>query len=506
MMQSSIVERQGASCPPQLKRVMVQPLNQMRGLFAELIKELLASGSEVMVIGADQQKLDFSHKRFASHPKVRFLLNNVRYAAVRETAADESDLLRRARAYEQRLGRTVNQLAIRDRHLGRGYAPGGFLHPRSRMSEEAKYINLVAAFVAELDLFAEAFERWKPTMLINGGEIAGCFAAERGIPIRRLVGSRTENYWQWADSERFENSRIRKAYESITRELEPYVLSAPYRANEKFVTSFEGSITVPALAKSSVRLAANFANWRLRGFEKGRGYYFGELLASVWRPRGAWREMTGQRATPLSALEGKPFVFFPLQTEPEVALQGLSPEFLFQLEAIIRLSKDLPAGVLLGVKDTPVALGRRPAGFYRQILELKNTVLLDIRSRGVDVVNAATAVATICGTAGFEAAIIGKPVIVFGEHNPYDFLPHVFRVGRDGTLEDGLRRLLSPNFDAEKARRDGRRYLEAVRSVSFRLEDSEPSHPEQTSAADVARARQSLIETLDAEPCVAAHQ
>jgi hypothetical protein len=481
---------------------MVQPLNQMRGLFAALIEDLLAAGSEVMIIGPDQQKLDFSQKRFAGNPKVQFLLNNVRYAAVRERTSQDADLLRQARTYEQRLGRTINQFAIRDRHLGRGYAPGGFLHPRSRMSEEARYIDVVAAFVAELDLFAEAFERWKPTILINGGEIAGCFAEERGIPIRRLVGSRTENYWQWADSERFENSRIRKAYDAVDRDLEPYVLSAPYRANEKFVTAFEGSITVPALTKKSARLAANFASWRLRGFEKGRGYYFRELLASVWRPRRAWREMTGPRTTTLTELADRPFVFFPLQTEPEVALQGLSPEFLFQLEAIIRLSKDLPAGVWLGVKDTPVALGRRPAGFYRQIQELKNVVLLDIRSRGVDVVNAATAVATICGTAGFEAAIIGKPVIVFGEHNPYDFLPHVFRVGRDGTLQEGLRSLLSSSFNAAKAQRDGRRYLEAVRAVSFRLEDSEPSNPERTSAADMMRARQSLVETLDSEHLV----
>jgi len=66
------------------------------------------------------------------------------------------------------------------------------------------------------------------------------------------------------------------------------------------------------------------------------------------------------------------YVFYALQVEPESNLQGYSPEYFYQLSAIISLARDLPPGVVLAVKEHLPAAGRRPSQFHRQIQLLKN--------------------------------------------------------------------------------------------------------------------------------------
>src|SRR5437868_2885665 len=50
-------------------------------------------------------------------------------SAVREAEIDEARTISRAKEFEIRIGRTVNELTFSHRHLGRGYFLGGFRHP-----------------------------------------------------------------------------------------------------------------------------------------------------------------------------------------------------------------------------------------------------------------------------------------------------------------------------------------------------------------------------------------
>ena len=169
--------------------------------------------------------------------------------------------------------------------------------------------------------------------------------------------------------------------------------------------------------------------------KKAKGYYLGENLRYFARMYRDWRRLGRLATTRLADLDKTPFVFYPLHLEPEMALQGLSPEYFYQLSLIAAVSRDLPAGVLLAVKEAFGAVGRRPADFYGQIAEFKNVVMLHPLELGVDCVRRAAAVVTICGTAGFEAAVMGRPVVAFGRHNVYNFLPHVTPVTDEARLQ-----------------------------------------------------------------------
>ena len=121
------------------------------------------------------------------------------------------------------------------------------------------------------------------------------------------------------------------------------------------------------------------------------------------------------------------------------------------------------------MKEHLTAVGRRPADFYRQIAEFKNVVMLDPTELGLDCVREATVTVTICGTAGLEAALLGKPVIAFGRHNVYGFLPHVRLVTDESRLAEYLRESFDGSMPNARTRRDGARFLAAVKTCSFDL-------------------------------------
>ena len=124
---------------------------------------------------------------------------------------------------------------------------------------------------------------------------------------------------------------------------------------------------------------------------------------------------------------------------------------------------------MLAVKENSYAIARRPRDFYRQIAALKNVVLVDVNEDGIECVRRAGVVATITGTAGIEAAAMGKPVVSFAQHHPMAMLPHVKTITNDPDLPDILRAALSPDFDHAKAEADGQLFLRAVVDSSFDL-------------------------------------
>ena len=195
------------------------------------------------------------------------------------------------------------------------------------------------------------------------------------------------------------------------------------------------------------------------------------------------------------------FVFFPLHLEPETALQGLSPEFFFQLSSIAALSRDLPTGTLLAVKETFAGIGRRPDNFYEQIADLKNVVLLDTLELGANVVQEAAAVATINGTAGLEAALLGKPVIVFGQHNNYACLPHVRRVESLTDLRQAILASLSASSDLSIHATAARCYLDVVVERSFDLDKYDFVKVSEFSSEVVTAAAKALHQSV-CEPAV----
>tara|TARA_Y100001934_G_scaffold272842_1_gene361862 strand:+ start:22918 stop:24399 length:1482 start_codon:yes stop_codon:yes gene_type:complete len=391
--------------------------------------------------------------------------------ALEDRNLDAGAVYRRAHDVETRLDVTINQLALTNRHLGRGYSMTGVHHPRSRQSETASYTHMVHAVVSEVEYWSKQLSERDIDLVINGGPTVCEVARAQGVPFRYLLGSRTKNLHYWATACTGENPAVSRAFHGQAGEESQALLDAPYDSHMSLRTRFLRGTTLTGTVRRIARAIANQVGWTIRRESKARQYFLTSIIRHHIRRWRDYRKLQRLATTTLESLEGVPFVFFPLQTEPETSLQWMSPEFMYQHAAIVALSRDLPANVRLVVKDTYEALGRRPVDFYSQLQDLKNAVLLDPLELGLKVVEKSSAVATICSTAGFEAAVMGKPVIVFGRHNVYDFLPHV-QVTQDlCDLRGVISKALAEDFDLNAAKHDGQRFLHAVTATSFDMRD-----------------------------------
>ncbi len=108
------------------------------------------------------------------------------------------------------------------------------------------------------------------------------------------------------------------------------------------------------------------------------------------------------------------FAFYPLHFEPEVSLQVFGRPFQNQIELVRNLAASLPCGMLVLAKEHPRALGFRPYGYYRKLLEIPNVRLVSPSISTHAVIRYSSLVAVVSGSTGLEAVVMGKPVLIFG--------------------------------------------------------------------------------------------
>jgi hypothetical protein len=116
------------------------------------------------------------------------------------------------------------------------------------------------------------------------------------------------------------------------------------------------------------------------------------------------------------------YAFYPLHTEPEVSLLVYGRPYVNQIEIIRQLAISLPVEMVLVVKEHPWMVGKRSADAYRKLLNIPRVHIArpDLEAR--ELVQHARLVSVVTGSVALEAAMLGKPVITFGDC-PYNALP-----------------------------------------------------------------------------------
>jgi hypothetical protein len=133
----------------------------------------------------------------------------------------------------------------------------------------------------------------------------------------------------------------------------------------------------------------------------------------------------------------EPYVYFPLHLQPELTTSTLGDKYADQLLAIEHLSKLLPPGWFIYLKENPIQTEfMRGRFFWERIKILPNVKFVPIETNTHQLIQHSQFVATITGTAGWEAITGGKNVLVFGRPW-YLTLPGVFRY-QDGVSLDTL--------------------------------------------------------------------
>lgn len=161
------------------------------------------------------------------------------------------------------------------------------------------------------------------------------------------------------------------------------------------------------------------------------------LAASVRRGRRLWfrRQMHAVERGARSIPAADPFIYFPLHYEPEVAVSAVGGGFYNQVNAIQALHAILPKNWRILLKENPKqAYLHRDAAFYRRIESMERVDFVHAETSSPRLIEVAKLVATVNGTAGFEALRAGKACVYFGEPW-YAMLPGAVSFDADVDLE-----------------------------------------------------------------------
>jgi hypothetical protein len=181
-----------------------------------------------------------------------------------------------------------------------------------------------------------------------------------------------------------------------------------------------------ALGKQIYSVGRKFVGDRLfrAGNIYGR-YRTGQQIRMVLERHFWRRRILREGATATNLPKGLPFVFFPLQVEPEATLMLESPMCDNHLTAIDWLAKTVPGGWYVVVKEHPGATAPRTRGFWQTLSKYPNVILAKTLEDARGIAERSRAVAVLNGSLGVQAATIGKPVITFHPNFIARYMPHV---------------------------------------------------------------------------------
>ena len=138
-------------------------------------------------------------------------------------------------------------------------------------------------------------------------------------------------------------------------------------------------------------------------------------------------------------MEGEDYVYMPLHLIPESSVFVKASYYVDELNLIEQVSKALPIGWKLYVKEHQAMLGERGFEFYRKVKEIHNVRLVQInyyKDPKPWIVNS-KGVVTITGTAAYEAALLGKRSIIFG-NVPFALIDGITRIKSFDELHDAI--------------------------------------------------------------------
>lgn len=476
-------------------------LSRKRAQFFLLLAKRLTErfGSKIHIFVRTQQELagyrDLVGKKLAASVDIAadpasLALNPV---------GDKDALLEEAITLERQTGVTFGRLAMSSRAFSRGYFAGAVFHGYPEYLTQADNLMILQAQVEALRFWDRQLHEKELTLLLDGDMYGAAMCRVHQVPVRILEPGRYRNRMIWSVNEKRETPQIAGIYRQVDNAPEPDI-AEPYAAAVVIYKRFwreRGSLW-RAVYATMTGLAYGLY-YKLRGYDISRRISIADRLRVPLmfyvRTRRAQRASNFR----LADLKGRRFAYFPMHKEPEVWNVMRSPECFNQFAVIQAISRDLPAGALLAIKENLYSTSFRPHYYYDQLKSLTNVVLLDLRENSIECIKQAAVTITISGSAGMEAAVLGKPVITFGRHTTYGFLPHVKIVTDGADLRASLNWAFNKEFDQVLARRDGARYLEAVRRATFDADKFRLVEDRRSGASDsvIERAIENLVLSLD---------
>lgn len=300
--------------------------------------------------------------------------------------------------------------------------------------------------LSSLRLAEKLFEENDPAFMISGvatyiQHVFYDICKTRNIPYLRASGNRTGGMVMYHADGRFVG--MEKYFNALQEEGKKAIPPQTCAESDAEFKAFVDAPRVPeytVLGNTlglNVKLLYKKISWAVRPehlFPSGRVIAVDRKMNIENSPlRIALNAMrTGRRRLHLKILDlfdktpnmSESYFYVPLHYAPEISDMYFGTDYDHHEAFIAHLSKHIPSGSKLYVKDHVCMWGRRPASFYQNLSQLYNVKLVDPSISTFELIKYAQATITVTGTAGWEAYLLGKPVVVLGDVF-YNFLPNV---------------------------------------------------------------------------------
>ena len=362
-----------------------------------------------------------------------------------DTALDERRIRRREAEYD---AQTLRRIIIADRQIGHGFVSGGKT-PRTALVRRTQDFDQVRRYVVGLlEHLTNEFEKHRPDLVLthviaSGPAYAlGCVAERFGIPFAQLGDTRIGSHVVIQDRREPTLSAVQDVFGKTS--ADPAIVAEKYEIAKSYLEEFRASQLAPvyaerAAASAKQSLSVNFllrqtaadivgsmrdlARRKPTELRKLSRPQLGVHRASKWfSARNALRNGIFDD---VADIPDEKFAYFPLHVDPEASTMVLSPDNTDQIATIRAIAKHLPLDFNLVVKEHFPMLGLRPAGFYAAIKRIPGVYLVSPFEDNMRLLKSCALTCTITGTVGWEALLLGKPLVLIGE-------PHY------AALEEGL--------------------------------------------------------------------
>lgn len=374
--------------------------------------------------------------------------------------------------YEKKMQMTYLDLIASNRVLGIEYAIGSEYHPVHNLSKIDKK-KIFCGLNDFFDFWVKEVKDKKINVIVSGEKEHWAVSKICNIHFRGIERARYKNYHYWTKNQFKQIDSIKKNYIFFSKKNKK-----KYPKSSLIKRAYDAEF----LRRDRNLKSLNFFNMFVRILQAFKKY----ILVKINGGKYSYNIISSLRSILLrvfhykylknnsySLKEIKKFrqkiIFFPLHTEPEPQIINNSPFFFFQEALIALVSRHLPSNYILVVKESIVGTGRRNLNFYKKIKKFKNVVFIDPLEEGVNVIKNSDCVVTIAGTAGFEASILGLPVLSFSKFNDYNFLPHVFYLNDLSKVKIFFNKFLMLNSKKIKSKIDGYNYVCALVRSTFSL-------------------------------------
>ncbi|MDA7546243.1 hypothetical protein N8870_05345 [Alphaproteobacteria bacterium] len=132
-------------------------------------------------------------------------------------------------------------------------------------------------------------------------------------------------------------------------------------------------------------------------------------------------------------------IFYAMHFQPEQSTLTQGNWYLNQIALIENISKSLPLGYHLIIKEHPWGRGTRPIWQYQYLSNFHNIMFCDAGTK--DIIQKTKAVLTISGSIILEALVLDKPAIMFGK-NFFDYAELIYKIDNISELPNILFNIL----------------------------------------------------------------